>query len=261
MKTKSFPIRALRCWFSTAALGAVCLAALVGIAHAQERRPEPPNVDKLIESIRQGTFTPATVNQIVQLRAVQAIPILKEQFAANVEKLPKQVLASALVRLGVSEDVYWDFLVEQAKPALDSDAPFPIAFDDEGKLVPRQLSPEFVAWAKVRNISPESASREQVYGLPVDLTFLAVTGDTRGLALIRRGLTSRNYFIQAVAAKGLAKLRDTESIPAIIAACKRRRLRPPRCSLALWSSLMTPMPRPPLMCLSRIDKCSANFAG
>jgi hypothetical protein len=221
METVNRPSRALQRWVSIVVLCALCFILLVGTAYAQEKQPEVPNVDKLIENVRQGKFTPAMVNQIVQLRAVQAIPVLKEQFAANVEKLPKQVLASALVRLGAAEDSYWNFLVEQAKPAVENDAPFPIAFDDEGKLIPRQLSPEFVAWANAKNLSPEGASREQVNSLPVDVTFVAVTGDPRGRDLLRRGLSSRNYFIQSVAAKGLAKMRDKESIPLIIAACKK----------------------------------------
>jgi hypothetical protein len=220
MKAVNFSPRVYRWRLSRAITCAVCFVALVGTTHTQERRPESQNVDDLIESIKQGTFTPATVNRIVQLRAVQAIPVLKQQFAANADTLMKQALASGLVRLGDTEDVYWNFLVDHAKAAIESDAPFPSAFDTEGKLVRGQLSPEFVAWAKAHNMSPESASSVQAYALPVDLTFLAVTGDARGLPLLKRGLSSRNYFIQAVAAKGLAKLRDTNSVPEIIAACK-----------------------------------------
>lgn len=221
MEAANFSFRVFRWRLSNAVICAVCIAALGGTTHSQGRQPESQNVDDLIERIKQGTFTPATVNRIVQLRAVQAMPVLKQQFAVNPDTLTKQALASALVRLGDTEDVYWDFLVDHAKVAIENDAPFPIAFDTEGKLVPGQLSPEFLAWAKAHNMSPESASSVHVYALPVDLTFLAVTGDPRGLAWLKRGLSSRNYFIQAVAAKGLAKLRDTDSVPVIIAACRK----------------------------------------
>jgi hypothetical protein len=220
MKAANFSPRVLRWRLFKTVICAVCLVVLVGTTHSQERRPESQNVDDLIESIKQGTVTPATVNRIVQLRAVQAIPALKQQFAVNPDTLIKQALASGLVRLGDTDDVYWNFLVDRAKGAIESDAPFPSAFDTEGRLVRGQLSPEFVAWAKAHNKSPESASNVHVYALPVDLTFLAVTGDARGLALLRRALSSRNYLIQAVAAKGLAKLRDTNSIPEIISACR-----------------------------------------
>jgi hypothetical protein len=221
MKAANFFSRVLRRWLSNAMICVVCFAAVGGTALSQERQPESQNVDDLIESIRQGTFTPAAVNRIVQLRAVQAIPVLKQQFAVNADPLLKKALASALVRLGDPGDEYWSMLVEHAKVAVENNAPFPSAFDAEGKLLPGQLSLEFSAWAKAHNMSPESASTIQVYALPVDLTFLAVTGDPRGLALLRQGLSSRNYFVQAVAAKGLAKLRDTNSVPMIIAACKK----------------------------------------
>lgn len=204
-----------------AVICAVCFTTLIATIHSQERNSDSQNADNLIERIKQGTFTPAMVNRIVQLRAVQAIPVLKQQFVINPDTLTKQALASALVSLGDTEDVYWDFLVDHAKVVIETDAPFPIAFDTEGKLVPRQLSPEFLEWAKAHNLSPERASSVQVYALPVDLTFLAVTGDPRGLALLRRSLASRNYFIQAVAAKGLAKLQDTDSVPVIIAVCRK----------------------------------------
>src|SRR5215471_11655203 len=220
MKAANFSPRVLRWRLSKAALCAMCFVTLVGTTHSQERRPESQNVDDLIESIKQGTFTPATVNRIVQLRAVQAIAAMKQQFGVTQETLMKQALASGLVRLGDTDDLYWNFLVDHAKPAIESDAPFPSAFDTEGKLVRGQLSNEFVAWAKAHNMSPETASNVHVYELPVDLTFLAVTGDARGLPMLKRALSSRNYFIQGVAAKGLAKLRDTNSVPEIIAACR-----------------------------------------
>jgi hypothetical protein len=212
--------RFLKRRLSNAVICAVCFAALIPTTHSQERQTENQNVDELIERIRQGTFTPAMVNRIAQLRAVQAMPVLKQQFAVNGDTLTKQALASALVRLGDTDDTYWNFLVDHAKVAIESDAPFPGTFDSEGRLTLGQLSPEFRAWAKSHDASPERSSSVQVYALPVDLTFLAITGDPRGQELLRRGLSSRNYLIQAVAAKGLARLRDTNSVPEIIAACR-----------------------------------------
>lgn len=220
MEAANFLLSDLQRRLSNVVICAACLGALVVTAPSQERPMESQNLDELMERIKQGTFTPAMVNRIVQLQAVHAIPVLKQQFAANADTLSKQALASALVRLGDTDDTYWDFLVDHAKAAIESDAPFPGAFDSEGRLALGQLSPEFRAWAKSHDASPETASSVQVYALPVDLTFLAITGDPRGLALLRRCLASRNYFIQAVAAKGLAKLRDTNSVPDIIAACR-----------------------------------------
>jgi HEAT repeat protein len=55
----------------------------------------------------------------------------------------------------------------------------------------------------------------------IKLGFLAMTGDPRGLPLLRQAMRSSNFMIQAMAAKGLAKLQDKESVPSIIAACER----------------------------------------
>lgn len=221
MKTSNFWCGRRPSWLSNVGICVVYYAVLMGTVHSQGRPPESQNVDDLIDKVRQGQFTPATVNSIVQLRAIQAMPVLKQQFATHTETLTRQTLASALIRLGEADPVYWDFLAAHARVAIESDAPFPSAFDADGKLIPRQLSPQFLAWATANNMSPESASSVQVYALPVDVTFLAATGDPRGLALLRRGLTSRNYFIQAVAAKGLARLQDTNSVPVIIDACRK----------------------------------------
>ena len=221
MKPRQVPVGWRHVSLSKVLVSAVCLVALTGTALSQGTQLESQNLDNLIAKVKQGQFTPATVNRIVQLRGVQAIPVLREQFSVHADTLTRQALASGLVRLGDSDQVYWDFLVDHARVAIESDAPFPIAFDSQGKLVPKQLSPEFVAWAKANNLQPESASSVHMYALPIDVTFLAVTGDARGLALLRKGLSSRNYLVQAVAAKGLAKLQDRDSVPAIIEACRK----------------------------------------
>jgi HEAT repeat protein len=50
---------------------------------------------------------------------------------------------------------------------------------------------------------------------------LATTGDARGLPILRKGLLSPNFGVRAVAAQGLAKLQDKDSIPQIISAAKQ----------------------------------------
>ena len=210
-----------RCrWLGPLAACLATVAALGSHAPVEGAQADAQTSQQLIDQVRQGSFTPAMLNRLAQLRAVQAIPVLRQQFAAVTDVVTRQALASTLVRLGDDDARYWEFLVARATPAAASDAPFPLAFDAEGKAVPRQLTSEFVAWAAANKLTPADASHEQIYALPVDLTFLAMTGDPRGLPLLRRALTSRNYFIQAVAAKGLARLQDTSSVPAIIDASR-----------------------------------------
>ena len=199
-------------------ISGVLLAVMMARTHAQGRG-EPESVTDLISGVRLGKFTPGSLIRIVQARAMEAIPVFKLQFATNADPAMKQALASALVRLGNSEPMYWDFLAARARKAIENDAPFASMFDARGNSIPGQLSPAFLAWAKAHDQSPDKARADQFYLLPADVTLLAVTGDARGLALLRRGLLSPNYFIQAVAAKGLAYMQDQDSIPAIIEAC------------------------------------------
>ncbi len=211
----------LSCWCRWVVRLAVCVATIGALGQGRvEGGQAELTAEQLIDRVSKGSFTPAMVNRLAQLRTVQAIPVLRAQFAVVTDVVTRQALASALVRLGDGDARFWDFLVARATPAVESDAPFPLAFDAEGNAIPRQLAPDFIAWAASKKMPPAAASHEQIYELPVAVTFLAMTGDPRGLPLLRRALASRNYFIQAVGAKGLARLQDTSSVPAIIDACR-----------------------------------------
>ena len=136
------------------------------------------------------------------------------------DELEKGKIADALVRLGDTDATYWNYLVTQATAAIDSDMPLSIAFDAKGKPIPGQISPEFTAWVKAHDMSLGEAAN-QVAFLPIRVTFLAETGDKRGVPLLRRALQSKNPMIVVMAAKGLALAKDKDSIPLIIDACKR----------------------------------------
>ncbi len=175
-----------------------------------------------IERIRNGDYGPPDIEDVVRSKAVQAIPVLKAQFAQSADATNKGRLASALLRLGVKDDSYWNFLVEFATPAVDNDAPFPLILSPEGKLIgkPGEYSPAFIAWADAHKVPADTAAQDAVYGLPITLVIFASTGDPRGTPLLRRALKSRNYFIESMAAKGLALVKDKDSIPLLIEACK-----------------------------------------
>jgi HEAT repeat protein len=178
-------------------------------------------IDDLVGSVKSGDYGAATVDQLARLGAVRAVPLLKAQFNAQADPILKDAIASALVRLGVRDETYWRYVMDQARPALESDAPFAWAFDSEGKLIKNRVPDDLVAWAKLHSVSVEEVRRAQIYDLPGRITLLAVTGDLRGLSPLRRGLQSPNYYIEAQAARGLAKLRDSDSVPLIIIACKK----------------------------------------
>jgi HEAT repeat protein len=125
------------------------------------------------------------------------------------------------VRLGDKDDTYWNYLLEQATLAVDSDVPDSIFSDSQGKLMMKESTPELQAWAHTHNVSPETAREYATYDLPGKVWDLAQTGDARGIPLLRRALQSRNCPMASTAAKGLAQIQDKESIPLIIAASQR----------------------------------------
>src|ERR1035441_7667954 len=98
------------------------------------------------------------VDQILVAHAVQGIPALEAYFARAKDDETKAMIASALVRLGDKDDAYWDFLVKQATAVLDSDLPFP--YNLSGGTPESPFSPEFLAWAKARNLPPGGEALE-----------------------------------------------------------------------------------------------------
>ena len=184
-------------------------------------QPRTRNVEDAITEVKHGQVNPVALQRIAKAGAVEVIPVLHEHFVRTEDDLLKEAIASALVRLGDKDRTYWDFLETHAREVIQSDAPFPVPFDTQGNTVKKQFSQEFLEWAKTNHVDPQAAAVAQMQTVPARITFLAATGDQRGLELLRRAMASRNYFVQASAARGLAKLQDVDSVPLIITACKR----------------------------------------
>ena len=202
-------------------LGLFALSACIGYGQSASNQhaklayaADKNNVPDAIAKVQSGQFSLVHVELIAEAHAVQAIPALKEQFGRNQDTLTRTKLASALVRLGTDDPAYWDFLIQQATTAVQS--PEPRLFDAQGNVVPKKLSPTFLEWSRTSNVSPDP-----VYELPLRVRLLGETADPRAVPLLRQGLYSPNYFIQAAAARGLADIQDKDSIPLIIAACQR----------------------------------------
>jgi PBS lyase HEAT-like repeat len=206
-------------------------ALVVSAAYGQEkpRQPEklayavdPANVPEAVAYLKSGKFAAVHVDMIVRAGAVEAIPSLKEQFVRVEDPLLKAKIAGALVIFHADKDgTYWDFLVQYATPALESDAPGFLNYDAQGKSSSGP-SPKFEAWMKAHNLSPSSELFENsFYMMPASVLLLGWTRDARAIPLLRRGLLSPNHQIVIAAAMGLAEIGDKESIPLIIDACKR----------------------------------------
>ena len=65
--------------------------------------------------------------------------------------------------LGDKDDTYWDYLVQLVTPAIESDAPDFMSYDEQGKAL-HGPSPAFLAWTKTHNASPE-AGEDSLYWL------------------------------------------------------------------------------------------------
>jgi hypothetical protein len=207
----------------------VWCALLAAGAHGQVKQtqqnvqvfgPDKTKVPDAIAKVKSGDFALVHVDLIAEAEAVEAIPDLEKQFPLCKDQLDKAKIAEALVKLGDKDDTYWDFLVQQATPAVDSDAPDLVNVDSQGKEVPG-LSPEFIAWAKAHNSDPNDAAAEAAYIYPGKIALLGETGDRRAIPLLRRALLSLNYLIEANGARGLAEIQDKDSIILILDACKK----------------------------------------
>jgi HEAT repeat protein len=191
------------------------------LAHAQATQKTPTELEGAIARVQAGSFSNADLVAVAQAGAARiALPALEQQFASATDVDRQGIVANALVRLGDKDNTYWNFLLQQATLAVDSDLPDPF-HDSQGNATGRQLSPEFKAWAQVHSVDASTAIHSALFDLPGKVLLLAETGDPRGIPLLRRALQSHNYQIVAWAAKGLALIRDKESISLIIAAVQR----------------------------------------
>jgi hypothetical protein len=135
------------------------------------------------------------------------LAILKKNFLNTQDELDKARTASALIGLGEKDDIYWDFLLRLETSLLEGEVSSAVKSDSREKPIEGPSSED--AWAK--------QDREFIEMLTFVET-VAETRDPRGVRLLRRALSSPNF--QSIAAAGLVRARDTDSIPLIIDLCK-----------------------------------------
>jgi hypothetical protein len=156
----------------------------------------------------------------LQKGETSVIPELREIFSKTSIVGEKQRIASALLAAGVKDDSYFALLLALAKKAIENDMPFPTQFDSKGKTMKRTYTKEFVHWCQERKKDVDTASRDAIYTLPMDVTYLAKTGDIRAKETLTIGLRSKNFFIVFNCARGLALLRETAAVDMIIESCR-----------------------------------------
>jgi hypothetical protein len=201
---------------------------LISVCVASAQVHPIPTAKELTALVRDGSAISSAAYGLANMGAIEAVPIMREKFSAliirdkNNEEMPsddlldKLALASALVRLGARDDQFIKLLLEQGAAAADSDAPWPLVFDSKGKVIKGQMSPALVKWAESRKFHPGSVTGNQTYGVQLRLMPLTRIVEPRALPILRRALKSQNYYVQYLAAEGLAALGDKESIPSIL---------------------------------------------
>ncbi len=177
----------------------------------------PSKLDLATARAKSGNVDASDVETIAKNKAVGSIPALEAQFAETTDLAIKTKIAAGLVRLGDNDLHYWEFLLQRANFALDSDLPDPFR-DSQGNSTGRQLSPKFRAYMQTHNLDASTAVAAWTYELPGIMLDLGETGDPRGIPLLQQALHSRNYLIVVFAAKGLTLIQDKQSIPLIVAA-------------------------------------------
>lgn len=237
-KPKTHSVAAIRKSLHLLVVGAL----LAVFAHGQAEQNRPAKAagavakDKVSDAIDKAREdNPESiyyVEQIAEARAVQAVPMLEEKFVHTRNALDKAHVASALVRLGDRNNIYWDYLVKLATSVLD--APDFWSYDSQGKLVPGP-TPESIAWLKAHKLSYAEMGEWPEISIAGPVGLLGVTGDPRAVPLLRRGLLSPNHMVEIFAAKGLAEIGDEGSVPFMIEACKRA---PPDAATAIAMSLV-----------------------
>jgi HEAT repeat protein len=200
---------------------AVWCALLVGVVYGQTSQDQVDEilsrkVRSVIEHLKQGVYGPVTQEQIAEAQAGQLVPILEARFVTSQDAVVKARVARALVDLGDKGNAYWDFLVQQAKLAIESDAPSSQCYSSTNCTG----HSAYVAWARAHNV-PEDTKAEMELQWLLEERVQLVFGDRRGISLLREALKSPNNNVVWAGADGLTRDHDKDSIPLIVEACKR----------------------------------------
>lgn len=206
----------------------MALAIIVCVANGQQNptqsrqaanKPIQTATQRAISRLESGNFAPFDIEVIAESNAAQAIPALETQFERSKDLTIKGKIANALVRLGDKNSLYWDFLVNRVLQVLQDEPPTGITYDTSGKVIPAP-SMKLAKWAKKHHMSIQQAWNDATFEAVAAIINLGSSDDKRSVPILRQALASQNDFVKMAAARGLAELRDTASIPLIIDACE-----------------------------------------
>ncbi len=114
-----------------------------GPSNAADQKTVDDNLFNLILKVRKSNYDPSV--------GLAAISSLKEVFNQSSDSFTKENVANVLIRLGQKDEVYWSVLAKRALQIVDSNAPNPLVYDENGETVSGRVSPHFIDWAKAHD--------------------------------------------------------------------------------------------------------------
>lgn len=197
---------------------AVLLTLLTAVVHAQEPGGQLAQITDAMSRLLASEANVVDVEVLAEGKATQAIPGLEGQFHKTSDLQLKTKVAAALVRLGETSPEYWDFVLQRATLVIESGIPNIIFTDAQGVSVTDRWPPELIAWAQQHNTDINTAGLYAMKQYPAIILMLGETEDRRAVPLLRKALLVRNSLIVSMAARGLAQVKNNDSVPFIIAA-------------------------------------------
>ncbi len=188
---------------------------------AFSRQSAPELVSHYFDQPRLQLFV---IRRLISLDDPRAIPALRNAFETQTQPLTRQFIAAALVRLGETDQKYFDYVAGRARKAVNSDIPFSsrsvtaLAASDSGDF---EESEEVRSWAKAHNVPIVQAVWNATVEIPGAVQALAVARDRRSVPILIEGLQSPNVLVVQEAAFGLARMHETSAIDPIIASGQR----------------------------------------
>ncbi len=208
-------------------------ALLLGLSIlAQTPRPPEKSIDEVIKNLQVQASDIRLINDLARHpKDPRVIPLLRELFtqakmsgatqSLSLFSVPiASEIAFTLIRLGVADDMYFNEVAEYARATIALDQPAPFLTDAKGKEDPVRRNPSFENWCSLRGLEWDQcmwrmAATARAVGE------LSTIKDKRSTSILRQALGASNHVIVLVAVDGLARLNDTESIPAIAHSCAR----------------------------------------
>lgn len=188
---------------------------------AFSRQSAPELVSHYFDQPRLQLFV---IRRLISLDDPRAIPALRNAFETQTQPLTRQFIAAALVRLGETDQKYFDYVAGRAREAVNSAIPFSsrsvtaLAASDSGDF---EESEEVRSWAHAHNVPIVQAVWNATVEIPGAVQALAVARDRRSVPILLEALQSPNFLVVQEAAFGLARMHETSAIDPIIASCQR----------------------------------------